>query len=61
MISKSRVSVIGEWHKNLKYLNRRLLKTPPTSPTANEARASIMKFPAIVKGVEDVKSAFDND
>ena len=52
---------MAEWHKNLKYLNIRLLNMPPIKPTASDASARTIKLPAIVKGVDPVKSALDND
>jgi hypothetical protein len=61
MISIRRVSVIGEWHKNLQYLKRRLLNTPPKTPNAKEANASVMKLPAIMSGVLPVNSVFESD
>jgi len=42
MMRRRRVSVIAEWHKNLKYLKSRLLKTPATRPMPTDATASRM-------------------
>lgn len=61
MIIIRRVSVIGEWHKNLQYLNNRLLKTPPRTPKARDANASVMKLPAITSGVVPVNSVLESD
>ena len=52
------VSVIAEWHKNLAYLNMRLLRTPNRSPIANDERAKVTKFRMIVNGVEAENSSF---
>lgn len=61
MIIIRSVSVIGEWHKNLQYLNKRLLKTPPITPNARDANASVMKLPAMTSGVVPVNSVFESD
>jgi len=52
IISRRRVSVIGEWHKNLKTLNKRELKIPPINPMPTDAIASLMKSPIISNGVD---------
>ena len=56
IISSRSVSVIEEWHRNLAYLNRRLLDMPPHAPMPIEARASDRKLSRMVKGVLAEKS-----
>jgi len=51
MITISKVSVMGLWHKNLHFLNRILLKIPDTRPSNIDTKASIIKFPTIEKKV----------
>lgn len=42
---------MAEWHKNLQYLKRTLLRIPEKSPIATDVMANAMNLPIIVKGV----------
>jgi len=50
------VSVIAEWHKNLRFLNNNELKIPARSPTPKDSSASKKNYPIISKGVYQLKS-----
>jgi hypothetical protein len=47
---------MAEWHKNLQYLKRILLRIPEPSPIATDVMANTMNYPIIVKGVDASKT-----
>jgi len=54
-----KVSVIGEWVRNLNHLNSRALKHPAKRPTPSDSRARITKWPRITNGVPAENSNLD--